>query len=376
MKARTLPLVIGILTALGAGSLFAAEEVPLAEPPENPAKVATPTAAAVGGGIECPLDGYKSYVQTFEPPVDVPDNDPGGVLLGPIPTPPDGSTMLDVVVQLNMSHTWVGDLVACLYYIPTACGDLGVPLGACSVALIDRPGVPHSTFGCSGDLVGGPYFFGDAGGGPLGEPQDQCFSTFAPGCYRPAPESPNPLSVFDGHPKQGCWWLRVSDNAGADLGSISGWAVHVQNEQPHPVLCCTHGVCQQMSREACRAHGGTVVAACRHCWHPPDHYWTAGDERELALFRARQSGRVELLPAEPNPFRDAARVAYALPTGAPVRLSVYDVSGRVVARLVDGEQPAGVHEATWIVGERPSGVYFFRLEAGGEVRMERATLSR
>jgi hypothetical protein len=47
-----------------------------------------------------------------------------------------------------------------------------------------------------------------------------------------------------------------------------------------------------------------------------------------------------------------------------VRLVVYDVLGRVVARLVEGEQGAGWHEAVFDGSLLPSGVYLYRLEAG------------
>ncbi len=85
----------------------------------------------------------------------------------------------------------------------------------------------------------------------------------------------------------------------------------------------------------------------------------------------------EALPSEyvlesnyPNPFNPTTLIRYALPQRAPVRLSVYDVQGRRVAVLVALEQPAGWHEVRFEAGALPSGVYFYRLEAGAfrEVR--------
>ncbi len=66
----------------------------------------------------------------------------------------------------------------------------------------------------------------------------------------------------------------------------------------------------------------------------------------------------------PNPFNPTTRIRYALPQRAPVRLLIYDVQGRRVAVLVASEQPAGRYEVGFEAGALPSGVYFYRLEAG------------
>ena len=72
----------------------------------------------------------------------------------------------------------------------------------------------------------------------------------------------------------------------------------------------------------------------------------------------------ELQPAAPNPFTDHTTLRYRLAEPARVRLSLYDVSGREVARLVDAIQPAGDHDAEWHAGGVPSGMYYCRLRAG------------
>jgi hypothetical protein len=81
--------------------------------------------------------------------------------------------------------------------------------------------------------------------------------------------------------------------------------------------------------------------------------------------------RVTLFPASPNPARTAASVRYALPAETDVRLDVFDLAGRKVATLADGHAGSGPNEAVWDLtgsdGVRVgSGIYFVRLEAGGE----------
>ncbi len=53
-----------------------------------------------------------------------------------------------------------------------------------------------------------------------------------------------------------------------------------------------------------------------------------------------------------------------MPQSVSVRLKVYDVQGRLVAVLVEAEQPAGRYEVRFEAGALPSGVYMYRLEAG------------
>jgi len=66
----------------------------------------------------------------------------------------------------------------------------------------------------------------------------------------------------------------------------------------------------------------------------------------------------------PNPFNPATTIAYTIPRSAHVRLAVYDVTGRTVAVLADKEMQAGRYTAIFDAGALPSGVFFFRIQAG------------
>lgn len=76
----------------------------------------------------------------------------------------------------------------------------------------------------------------------------------------------------------------------------------------------------------------------------------------------------------PNPFNPHTVIGFRLAVGGHTRLMVYDVLGREVAVLVDGALPAGPHAVTFDAGPLPSGVYVYRLEAGGTVLSKRMTL--
>lgn len=64
-----------------------------------------------------------------------------------------------------------------------------------------------------------------------------------------------------------------------------------------------------------------------------------------------------------SPARQVLKVRYALPVQSRVSLVLYDIAGRKVASIEDGEKPAGKYEDKYPLSF-PSGVYFLRLEAG------------
>ncbi|MCI0511828.1 T9SS type A sorting domain-containing protein [candidate division KSB1 bacterium] len=68
----------------------------------------------------------------------------------------------------------------------------------------------------------------------------------------------------------------------------------------------------------------------------------------------------------PNPFNALTCIAYTLQYPAHVRLSIYDLLGRNVALLVNDDQPAGPHQVTWKAHGLSSGLYYYRLEVGGQ----------
>ena len=67
----------------------------------------------------------------------------------------------------------------------------------------------------------------------------------------------------------------------------------------------------------------------------------------------------------PNPFNPTTTIAFSLPVAAWVQLGVYDVTGAEVLRVVDRVLPPGAHRATVNASRLASGVYFYRIEAGG-----------
>jgi hypothetical protein len=91
--------------------------------------------------------------------------------------------------------------------------------------------------------------------------------------------------------------------------------------------------------------------------------------------------RVALGVNRPNPFNPSTVIPFELPAAGRVTLEIYDVRGRLVRRLVEGQLPAGFHSAAWDGRDHAghgaaSGVYLSMLRAGGETITRKLTLLR
>lgn len=111
---------------------------------------------------------------------------------------------------LDIEHTFVGDLFISVTH------KTATPR---TYVLIDRPGVPQSTFG-NGDDLDGVYDFRD-GFAPIPESAGSS-GVIAPGVY-----GPNPGTTISGAPEDlyGEWSLFISDGAGGDEGVLHSWSL-------------------------------------------------------------------------------------------------------------------------------------------------------
>lgn len=128
---------------------------------------------------------------------------------------------------------------------------------------------------------------------------------------------------------------------------------------------------------------------------PGWYYIGDGSKISLYLIRAYVSyptsaynEPIELLPADysleqnyPNPFNPTTQIKFNLPKQSEVLLKIYDMLGREVASLVNGEMNAGTHLLTWDGKDNSgnlvaSGVYFYRMTAGEFVDTKKMVLVR
>jgi hypothetical protein len=126
-------------------------------------------------------------------------------------------------------------------------------------------------------------------------------------------------------------------------------------------------------------HCDGAVTVCVPHDERPDHA-CADDGQEYDSFGAHGlAGAAASQSEEGNPVEPPARawlrmvsgpgrqptLEYALPQDAEITLTVFDVSGRRVATLENGQQVAGIHRVTWNAAAAAGGMYFYRLRAGG-----------
>lgn len=74
--------------------------------------------------------------------------------------------------------------------------------------------------------------------------------------------------------------------------------------------------------------------------------------------------KFELSQNYPNPFNAQTEISYSLPDPSHVRVTVYNLLGQKIETLVEANQQAGEHEVVWDASRVPSGIYFYRLDAG------------
>jgi hypothetical protein len=163
----------------------------------------------------------------------------------------------------------------------------------------------------------------------------------------------------------GCWMV---EDHGGDLclapSEASGWIAAVDChgndpgtwEDPRVFCFSSNGVPAVIGSNGC-AEGGVPIHQAVVLGRPPV---TAPELPD---------GGTELDPVWPNPVAGRAEIAFSLESPGRTRLVIYDVAGRLVRTIVDGDIEAGEHRTGWdgrdAGGSSASGIYFARLETPG-----------
>ena len=147
-------------------------------------------------------------------------------------------------------------------------------------------------------------------------------------------DGPGSLDDFADEDVQGTWILNVSDNQFGATGTLNSWHLTLELGTGAPTPDEGHG-----------------------------------------------AKRTKMLGNVPNPFNPRTVIAFELGRTGPVRLNIFDLRGRLVRSLVDGEMVAGIHQVIWDGMDgagKPasSGIYFSKLMADGDTQVNKMTLVR
>ncbi len=170
---------------------------------------------------------------------------------------PDSFTIGDVNIHLNITHTWVGDIV------------IDIEHNGTTVRIIEGPGVEAAPpFGCAEDNYNNIILDDEGTGGPI---ENQCVANLtSPPSYTPN----NPLSAFDGLDAAGIWNISLIDTfPGEDDGVLISWTVEIDGIgfnpcDTEPGACCFSegiGDCQLLNAIDCAVAGGRFQGGGTAC---------------------------------------------------------------------------------------------------------------
>ena len=146
------------------------------------------------------------------PNVAIPDNSTAGVTDSQMVA--TAATLIDLNVSVRSTHTFVGDLI----FTVTNVGS------ATSVTIIDRPGIPASTFGCANNHINATL--DDGAGSPV---ESQCATstgTTPPPYAIDGTLTPNNLlAAFNGQALNATWQINASDREALDTGTLNDWCL-------------------------------------------------------------------------------------------------------------------------------------------------------
>ncbi|MCP4800453.1 MAG: hypothetical protein GY893_10945, partial [bacterium] len=293
-------------------------------------------------GVDMLLTPVQEMADCSQPALAIPDADPAGI--SDIMTLSlSDATVANVEVYVDVTHTWQGDLLM----------NLTSPEGTTVVL--------HNRTGGSDDNILGWY-----------------------------PEELTPegdLGMFAGEMLSGDWTLFISDNAGADTGSLNEWCLNIEYGGVQPVMLSNSSVIAEadgvhlswelsLTEEniyfnVLRSPAGensyaeldiTPEASTPLSYLASDTSAEPGVSYDYRVNFSLDGYRNILLTSEaimvptlpnalhrnvPNPFNPSTKITYDLSQPSMVKLTIYDIAGRVVRNLVNEHVGAGSHDVIW-----------------------------
>lgn len=265
-----------------------------------------------------------------------------------------------------------------------------MPLGIVSFQLVNRHGIFQSVL-CWYNVTGGPPSTADL------HPVLSCSAASGDQVSVDFASEPDYLGDRIGfavispesHTVPGqCAWGDCCASV-ARLAAGAGFAYFTES-QYNPDYVGPNSVIHMILYSSRMANSSYYIAAEDYFWGGPNTFLSyvvrvdgVYDPESAAVdfHRDRTASGPCLLPSEPNPTRSWTALRFSLPQQGPVRLVIYDIAGRLLRTLVDGELPAGMHRVFWngkdeTNREVPSGCHFAKLSAGSRTATVQVHLVR
>jgi hypothetical protein len=187
---------------------------------------------------------------------------------------------------------------------------------------------------------------------------------------------PNALGIVDGLFTEGAIPLSTLGVAAGDTIHLEFWVTQEGSEKGPLDASCSDDVQLSTAGGTVWSVASPVQMSCMHEFvilstDPP-----VDVPEELVVAKG-----LSLSPGIPNPFQGATSIGFYLPEAGAVRLRIFDVAGREVTRLLDGEKPAGFHRVSWNGRDKAgrsvgAGIYFVSIETRGEQASRRVVKLR
>ncbi len=76
----------------------------------------------------------------------------------------------------------------------------------------------------------------------------------------------------------------------------------------------------------------------------------------------------------PNPFNASTSLRYILHEASKLEITIYDIRGRKIKTLLSERQDAGYHQAAWKAENKPTGIYFYKIQSGDYLETKKMVL--
>jgi hypothetical protein len=212
------------------------------------------------------------------------------------------------------------------------------------------------------------------GGRSLGEQQSSLVSYFSFDIYTVIQNSATYLRGMDG-------FLAGLDSIGYDEGEIAADAISHYPNIIGNVIEAPEAFLPPTNTKAC-VNGGTMVA--NFSWAKlNDNASNTRVELAEAIINWFASDNIDErnLPQEfslrqnyPNPFNASTVIEYGVPYKSMVKIDIFDILGRKVTNIYDGQRGAGTYREIWDATGVPSGIYFYKLTTGSSSEVKSMTI--